>query len=179
MADFFRSTQWQTLIHSKPLAAGLGLVSHFVLNNGEWDHVTHLVGAFWIVAFGALGAIECRLDPRVQSIIGAIQIVGTVAAIYFGSLVTSILIYRAFFHRLRKACLPRNIVQLFTDNNSFLALSPAGSANFTVSPMCFLTTDITRTLSTYTKSTIQILSAPDLVSLASSPQMLFQSFTGR
>jgi hypothetical protein len=110
MADFFRSTQWQALIRSKPLAAGLGLVSHFVLNNGEWDHTSHLVGAFWIVAFGALGAVEYKLDPSVQSIIGAIQIVGTVAAVYFGSLVTSILIYRAFFHRLRKACLPTRIV---------------------------------------------------------------------
>jgi hypothetical protein len=102
MAELFRSTQWQALIHSKPLAAGLGLVSHFVLNNGEWDHTAHLVAVFWIVAFSALGTVSYILDPSVQSIIGALRIVSTAAAVYFGSLVTSILIYRAFFHRLRK-----------------------------------------------------------------------------
>ncbi|KAF2714110.1 cytochrome P450 [Pleomassaria siparia CBS 279.74] len=102
MAHFPQSTQWETSAHSKLLSASLGLLSHLVLNSGEWDHSSHLVASFWIITFGAFGVAEYTLDPNVNSVLGALMTTSVAAAVYFGALLISILIYRAFFHRLRK-----------------------------------------------------------------------------
>lgn len=106
MSEFLRATHWDELIRSKPLAAALGLFSHYVLNNGEWDNSSHLVLSSWVLTFAGLVAFEYAADPRVTSILGALQVAGTAAAVYLGTLIASILVYRAFFHRLRKVRAP-------------------------------------------------------------------------
>lgn len=106
MTNFIQATPWHELIRNKPFAVFLGLFSHFVLNNGEWEHVTHLVLSFWIFAFAAITGAEYALDPHVSSAFQALQVSATAGAVYFGTLATSVIIYRAVFHRLRKV---RNI----------------------------------------------------------------------
>jgi len=90
------------LLHSKPFTAGLGLISHLILNNGEYDHHHYILILLWVIVFGFLIAVEYTFNPTVYSIFSAIAISSTTAVVYFGSLLASILIYRAFFHRLRK-----------------------------------------------------------------------------
>ncbi|KAF2122461.1 cytochrome P450 [Lophiotrema nucula] len=102
MANILSTTAWDELIRSKPLAAGLGLFSHFVFGRGEWDHSTHLLLLAWMATFATLTVVEYTVDARVQSVFQALQVAGTAAATYLATLATSILIYRAFFHRLRK-----------------------------------------------------------------------------
>ncbi|KAF2685629.1 cytochrome P450 [Lentithecium fluviatile CBS 122367] len=102
MADFLRSTRWDQLMHNEPLAVALGLLSHYALNNGEWDHSSHLFVVFSPLVFCALVVTEYALDPQVMSVVAALQVTATIVAVYLGTLISSILIYRAFFHRLRK-----------------------------------------------------------------------------
>ncbi|KAJ4348230.1 uncharacterized protein N0V89_009602 [Didymosphaeria variabile] len=93
MADLFRS---------KAVAAALGLLTHFVANSGEWDHHAHLLVSGGPLLFGALVAFEYVADPLVGSYSQAFQVVATAAAVYLGTLTASIIIYRAYFHRLGK-----------------------------------------------------------------------------
>ncbi|KAL5404942.1 hypothetical protein PMIN06_004993 [Paraphaeosphaeria minitans] len=90
------------LLRSKIAAAGLGLFTHFIFNGGEWDHYVHLVVPGGSLLFGALVAFEHVADPRVFSLIQAFRIVETATAVYLATLATSVIIYRAYFHRLRK-----------------------------------------------------------------------------
>lgn len=95
------------LVHSKTAAAAFGLLTHFIANRGEWDHHIYLLipgGAF---LFGALVAFEYLDDPRVGSLPHAFHIVGVMAAVYLATLATSIVVYRAYFHRLRKVIMCR------------------------------------------------------------------------
>ncbi|KAF1956545.1 cytochrome P450 [Byssothecium circinans] len=86
---------------SKPLAAALGLLSHAVLNQGEWDGMAHLL-LFSPVPFSTLVAAEYLLDSRATSLVAALKLASATTAVYLATLVASILIYRGFFHRLRK-----------------------------------------------------------------------------
>jgi hypothetical protein len=90
------------LLRSKVAAAALGLLTHVITNNGEWDHHTHLLVPGGSLLFVALVAFEYAADPRVFSFFQACQLVGTAAAVYLGTLTASIVIYRTYFHRLRK-----------------------------------------------------------------------------
>jgi hypothetical protein len=107
MTSFLRSTPWHELIRSRPLVAGLGLFTHYILNNGEWEHKSHLIASGWIVAFIITTTYEWIFDPQVISIFQAFQVSGTAAGIYMGTLLTSLLIYRAFFHRLKRVLIFR------------------------------------------------------------------------
>ncbi|KAF2734670.1 cytochrome P450 [Polyplosphaeria fusca] len=90
------------LIRSKPLAAALGVASHFILGKGEWDHSSHLVALTWAGAFAAITTVEYLADPQVQSIFEALLVTVMASAVYFAALISVLLVYRAFFHRLRK-----------------------------------------------------------------------------
>lgn len=90
------------LLRSKPLIALLALLTHYVLNIGEWDNKFHLVLITWVTAFGGTVALEYAADPEVNSVGTAIRITMTLAATYFSVLLTSMLLHRGFFHRLRK-----------------------------------------------------------------------------
>lgn len=90
------------LLRSKTVAAALGLFTHFITNSGEWDHHVHLLVPGGSLLFGALVAFESMADPRATSLFQAFQIVATATAVYLATLMTSVVIYRAYFHRLRK-----------------------------------------------------------------------------
>ena len=90
------------LLRSKTVAAALGLFTHFITNNGEWDHHMHLVVPGGYLAFGALLAFEYVVDARVSSLFQAFRVVATATAVYLATLTTSVVVYRAFFHRLQK-----------------------------------------------------------------------------
>jgi len=90
------------IIRSKTLAGGLGLFTHFLMNHGEWEQRSHIIIPAGPILFGALVATVYLIDPRVGSIFAALKVAATAAAYYLGTLTASILIYRAFFHRLRQ-----------------------------------------------------------------------------
>jgi hypothetical protein len=102
MAGPFQSSGWGELIYNKPLAAALGLGSHYVLNNGEWDHSFHLIFAALPFVFVLLTTIVYLVNPQTHSIATALQATSAATGVYLSTLVASILIYRTFFHRLRK-----------------------------------------------------------------------------
>src|SRR5688572_23743344 len=95
------SIPWDGLAIKKLLVGGLGLLTHYVLNHREWDHYGHILGATFIMAFTLMTIAEYVLDPRVNSVWQALQISCSSAAWYLGTLMASVLIYRAFFHRTR------------------------------------------------------------------------------
>lgn len=89
-------------VQSKPSAVFLALVTHYVLYNSEWDNGFHVFLGAWMVAFSGVLATEYIYDEHIKSVGAAAQVMATVAAVYFGTLTTSILIHRGFFHRLRR-----------------------------------------------------------------------------
>jgi hypothetical protein len=94
MVVFLRSpVAWIELICSKPLAAGLGLATHFVLNNGEWDHSSHTLLYAWVAAFGVITTVGYTLDSNITSMADAFQVSGIAFIVYFGTLLKSVLIY--------------------------------------------------------------------------------------
>jgi hypothetical protein len=86
---------------SKPAAALLALATHYVLHNGEWDNSFHIFLGIWTVALGGLAVTQYVYDPRTHGIVAASKVTAASAAVYFTVLTTSILLHRAFFHRLR------------------------------------------------------------------------------
>jgi hypothetical protein len=98
MAQFFQIVQ---LARSKPIIALIALATHYVLHNGEWDNTFHIFLGIWTVAFSGLAVTEYTYDPRVNSVIAATKVSATAATVYFTFLTTSVLLHRAFFHRLR------------------------------------------------------------------------------
>jgi fatty-acid desaturase len=79
----------------------VALATHYVLHNGEWDNKFHIFLGIWTVAFSGLAVVEYTYDPRTNSIVAATKTSATVATVYFTVLTTSILLHRAFFHRLQ------------------------------------------------------------------------------
>ncbi|KAH3910676.1 hypothetical protein HBH56_144800 [Parastagonospora nodorum] len=98
MANYAHMAQ---LARSKPAAALLALATHYVLHNGEWDNSFHVFLGIWTVGFTGLAVSQYAYDPRLHGIIAAAKISAAFAAVYFGVLMASIFIHRAFFHRLR------------------------------------------------------------------------------
>ncbi|KAF2869050.1 cytochrome P450 [Massariosphaeria phaeospora] len=102
MAEFLRTTDLDELIRSNYFVALLGLISHYVLNHGEWDKWTHILLPSWVLAFGALAVVEYFFNPYMQSLFQVVRITSGIAIVYFGSLLTSMLVYRGMFHPLGK-----------------------------------------------------------------------------
>jgi hypothetical protein len=98
MANYAHMAQ---LARSKPAAALLALATHYVLHNGEWDNSFHVFLGVWTVGFTGLAVSQYAYDPRAHGIIATAKVSAASAAVYFGVLMASIFIHRAFFHRLR------------------------------------------------------------------------------
>lgn len=96
-----RFSQLLTLVTSKPIVAGCGLATHFILHRDEWDNDFHTVLGVWVAALGGLATAEYIYNPDINTISGALRITGITAIIYLSTLITSTLIHRVFFHRLR------------------------------------------------------------------------------
>ena len=94
------------LLNSKPVFAALALVTHNSLHTAEWDILAHVIISSWMLFFGTCAAAEYLLDKRVHSLGEAVRYTSVPMGVYFGTLVTSILIHRGFFHRLGKVILP-------------------------------------------------------------------------
>ncbi|CBX98473.1 hypothetical protein LEMA_P098820.1 [Plenodomus lingam JN3] len=99
--DMVGTTEILALATHKTIVAGLALATHSVLYQGEWDNEFHFVLGIWMLALGGLAAAEYMYNPHISTIGAALQITGVTAAVYMGVLITAILIYRIFFHRLR------------------------------------------------------------------------------
>lgn len=92
------------MVRSAPVLALLGLLTHFILRRGEWDTCFHKTLGIWLISFGGIATTEYLRDGQNRSIANAVKVTTVAASIYFGTLITSILIYRGFFHRLRRVC---------------------------------------------------------------------------
>lgn len=90
------------LVRSKLVLAPLALCTHFVLHSGEIDYYTRSFLSVWGLAFSGIATIQYLYEPHAPTLSAAIAIAANAALVYFGTLVTSVLIYRGFFHRLHK-----------------------------------------------------------------------------
>ncbi|KAF2026685.1 cytochrome P450 [Setomelanomma holmii] len=90
------------IAHHKPFIALLALATHFVLHNDEWDNAFHIFLGIWTVAFNGLAIAEYLYNSQARTVGAAIKVSATAASVYFSVLVTSILLHRGFYHRLRK-----------------------------------------------------------------------------
>ncbi|KAF2752115.1 cytochrome P450 [Sporormia fimetaria CBS 119925] len=75
------------------------LATHALLNRFTLDRYSHLVLLAWIAAFGSVAAGEWRADAGFRK---ALQDTAKIACVYFVTLLTSVMVYRGLFHRLRK-----------------------------------------------------------------------------
>lgn len=89
------------LARSQPAAALLALATHYLLHSGEWDNSFHILLGIWTVGFSGLAVSEYIYNPRPDGIVAAAKVSAASAAVYFGVLMASIFVHRAFFHRLR------------------------------------------------------------------------------
>jgi cytochrome P450 len=111
------------IAHNKVVIAVLALTTHFVLHSSEWDHDLHIFLGLWSLAFGGLFTAEYLHQDHTKALAAAIQTTATIAAIYFGTLIASVLIYRGFFHRLRG--IPGPFLARFTKFHSvFIGVLP-------------------------------------------------------
>ncbi|XP_014551263.1 hypothetical protein COCVIDRAFT_42393 [Bipolaris victoriae FI3] len=90
------------LLQSKPVIVYLALITHYLLHIFDFTIAFYLVLRGWALAFAGLAAIIYTTGQHAGSIAATVQITATVASVYFSVLTASILIYRGFFHRLRK-----------------------------------------------------------------------------
>jgi len=86
---------------SKPIVVAFALATHFILHRDEWDNRFHPVLGIWVAAVGGLAAAEYLFSPHITTLSGAVQITAVTAAVYMSTLITSTLIHRVLFHRLR------------------------------------------------------------------------------
>ncbi|KAF2129891.1 cytochrome P450 [Dothidotthia symphoricarpi CBS 119687] len=107
------------LVHNKALVAALGLFTHYILYASEWDTEIPRFLATWLLAFGGIAAAEYTYNPHVNTVGDVFVITSTTAAIYFGALSASVLIYRGFFHRLRN--IPGPFLARFSKFHSIFA----------------------------------------------------------
>ena len=87
---------------SKPLAAGFGLLSHYIFANYELDVYFHIIIQIWTAAWVAITSALYLKGSNIHSISDALVASTSTAAVYFGTILLSMTIYRAFFHRLRR-----------------------------------------------------------------------------
>ncbi|KAL6707396.1 hypothetical protein ACN47E_004175 [Coniothyrium glycines] len=99
MTDFLYPTD---IARGAPFLALLGLATHYVLQKGEWDNSGHIVLGIWLASFGGIAASVHLYDTQTKTIGNTIRVTAVAGLIYFGTLTTSILIYRGFFHRTRR-----------------------------------------------------------------------------
>jgi hypothetical protein len=92
------------LAHSKSFVALLALATHYIFHTTEWDNSLHIFFAIWTAAFGGLAVAAYGYGTQSTTISGALQTATSTAALYFSVLITSILLHRGFFHRLRTVC---------------------------------------------------------------------------
>ena len=86
---------------SRTAFAVLGLITHHLFHRYEWDFEAHKLLIIWPVVLASTGAVEW---VHSKSIYTVLETTVTAVVVYFTTLLTSILIHRVFFHRLRKVC---------------------------------------------------------------------------
>jgi hypothetical protein len=98
--------------HTKPVIALSALATHYILHHGEWDNSLPSVFGAWGLAFSGLFAATytAQTQGQMHTSGSALRATMHAAVLYFGVLITSILLHRGFFHRLRNV---RIIVCIF------------------------------------------------------------------
>jgi hypothetical protein len=86
---------------SRTAFALLGLLTHHLFHRYELDYEAHKLLIAWPVVLASTGAVEWVHSKAIYTVL---ETTATAAVVYFGTLLTSILIHRVFFHRLRKVC---------------------------------------------------------------------------
>jgi hypothetical protein len=147
-------------VRSKASFALLGLLTHHLFHRYEWDYTAHRLFVIWPVALASIGAVEWAHSSAIKAALGT---TATAGAVYLGTIVTSILIHRVFFHRLRKVCArgyQPSITRL--TSNSSPVLLPHASPNFTPSLQAFYLPrcDTSNTARRYTRNTRATSSEP-------------------
>jgi hypothetical protein len=92
----------EVIIHNKPAFAVLALATHYVLHSGEWDNDSHIFLGVWTITFSGVAVLKYVSQPDAANLRDPIIIAASAAAVYFGTLITSIILHRGFFHRLKK-----------------------------------------------------------------------------
>jgi hypothetical protein len=148
------------LVRSKVSLALLGLLTHHLFHRYEWDYEVHRWLVIWPVALASIGAVEWVHSSAIKAALGTAT---TAGAVYFGTLVISILFHRVFFHRLRKVC-DRGYHPSITKltSNSSPVLFPHASPKCTPYLQAFylLRCDTSNTARRYTRNTRAMSSEP-------------------
>ncbi|KIW05638.1 uncharacterized protein PV09_03509 [Verruconis gallopava] len=97
----FKAQNWDMVVSSKSLPIVLGLSTHLFLAHGEPDYQFHIFIMFWFFVYISFSYLLVA-SGSMATLSQALSATASFYAIYFGTLFTSIVIYRAFFHRLRK-----------------------------------------------------------------------------
>lgn len=95
-----KSQQWDKVVDSKSLPIILALSTHAVLAQGEPDYQAYLYVTGWFFVYISIGSLLLAAG-NVDTLSQALSLAWQPFKLYFGTLLTSIVIYRAFFHRLR------------------------------------------------------------------------------
>jgi hypothetical protein len=90
------------IYHNREALVALGVITHQIISSFESDNSFHLILPAWAIFWTGAAIAEIMSGPS-QSALEALTTIALSAATYFGALFSSILLYRAFFHRLRKA----------------------------------------------------------------------------
>lgn len=169
------------LAHNKTIFSLLALATHFVLYKGEWDNRFHYFLGLWLVSFGGLATAEYLYDAEAKSVATVAQITASAAAVYFSTLVASILLHRGFFHRLRRVSLPFICPShRYLNLNRFPARSSHVSPNSTASLQVFFPDFNTSSgARNSTKSTRQTSFEPALERSLFTAQMPFPLYTAQ
>jgi hypothetical protein len=104
LAAAFQGQKWDEMITNKSLAIALGLGTHLYLAQGEPDYQMYLWVVFYILNFFSLSYLLVSTES-VPTTLQAVGHVGSAYITYFATLYASMVIYRAFFHRLREVCI--------------------------------------------------------------------------
>jgi hypothetical protein len=100
LTNAFKAQEWDKVVDSKSLPIILGLSTHFVFAQGEPDYQAYLYVTGWFFSYLSLSYLLFATGS-VPTLSIAFSDVFGLFKIYFGTILTSIIIYRAFFHRLR------------------------------------------------------------------------------
>jgi hypothetical protein len=96
----FKAQEWDKVVDSKSLPIVLALSTHAYLAQGEPDYKAYLYITGWFFTFVSLSSLLFA-SGNVSTLSQAFSQTWGAFQIYFGTLLTSIVIYRAWFHRLR------------------------------------------------------------------------------
>jgi hypothetical protein len=101
LASDFKDQQWHEIVNNKSLPIALGLTTHFILAHGEPDYMMYLWLLTWAFSYISLSYFLVA-SGSVRTMGEALEDTTSAYAIYFATLFTSMFVYRALFHRLRK-----------------------------------------------------------------------------